>query len=281
MKIFNLTKSLLSTPSTIVRNASYLKAKNYPTIGIENLKITTLLPNNYDHFECFKKILTSENVVFNSSWIDQWFGAKLLKKKCLQTETKIKLFEEGDDDIRLSESTIKDYRMGITPSQIAINNFFSEQGNIKKLREIYLEMTSKAEQTGLGYYKFEDQHQDLIGGGALAPLSQDAKKVDVALHILKPKQGIGSHCLEKLLEMAFKEKGVEQVWGSSIIDHPATPVICAKHGMIIRNLDGMKYYFIDKKMWEVSKDNVEKIKDYARSKRSANLEDHNHDNGRS
>jgi metal transporter CNNM len=90
----------------------------------------------------------------------------------------------------------------------------------------------------------EDDADDLIGGGALAPISDDARKVDVALHILKPRQGIGSHCLERLLDIAFKEKGVEQVWGSSIIDHPGTPTLCAKHGMIIQNIDGMKYYFI-------------------------------------
>lgn len=141
-------------------------------------------------------------------------------------------------------------------------------------------MTNKAEQTDLGYYKFEDRTNDLIGGGALAPLSEDAKKVDIALHILKPRQGIGSYCLEKLLKMAFKEKGVEQVWGSSPIDHPATPVICAQHGMIIQNKDGLKYYFMDKEMWDVTKDNVEKVKAYVKSQKSVNSGNQDRDNSR-
>jgi hypothetical protein len=93
----------------------------------------------------------------------------------------------------------------------------------------------------------------------LAPISDDARKVDVALHILKPRQGIGSHCLERLLDIAFKEKGVEQVWGSSIIDHPGTPTLCAKHGMIIQNIDGMKYYFIDRRMREASEGKAEEV----------------------
>lgn len=80
--------------------------------------------------------------------------------------------------------------------------------------------------------------------------------VDVALHILTPKQGIGSFCLNKLLTKAFEEHGVKQVWGSSIINHPGTPTLCAKHGMLIKNQDGMKYYFIDSDMWKTNKDKM-------------------------
>lgn len=280
MKTSYLTKSLLSMPSRVIRNLSYSKGVNYPIISIKNLKITTLLPNDYNHFQCFKEILTNENVVFSSSWINKWFGIERLRKRCDFMSKKLEMLDAGDPEISLPEDVLEAHRKGISPTQIALNRFFTIEENRSKLREIYLEMTKKAEQTGLGYYKFEDQYQDLIGGGALAPLSEDAKKVDIALHILKPRQGIGSYCLEKLLEMAFKEKGVEQVWGSSLIDHRATPVICAQHGMIIQNIDGLKYYFMDKQMWEVSKDNVEKVKAYVKSQKSVNSGNQDRDNSR-
>jgi RimJ/RimL family protein N-acetyltransferase len=159
----------------------------------------------------------------------------------------------------LPQEVLEAHRRGVSSTQIALDRFFTSEENKQKLREIYKEMTGRVEATGLGYYKFEDRADDLIGGGALAPISDDARKVDVALHILKPRQGIGSHCLERLLDIAFKEKGVEQVWGSSIIDHPGTPTLCAKHGMIIQNIDGMKYYFIDRRMREASEGKAEEV----------------------
>lgn len=257
MKTSLLLKSTLR-PSTSTRAFSHIKALNSASIGADDIKITTLLPHNYDHFETFGKIITNENVVFTSSWIDKWFGIKTLRQKCDHTTIKLRLIDEGDIEIAMPEEVISAYKSGVSPAQIALDRFFTAPANKTKLREIYLEMTGRAEETGLGYYKFEDASQKLLGGGALAPISRDSspEMVDVALHILAPKQGIGSFCLNKLLTKAFEEHGVKQVWGSSIINHPGTPTLCAKHGMMIKNQDGMKYYFIDSDMWKTNKDKI-------------------------
>ena len=257
MKTSRILTSLLK-PSTIIRPFSNQKASESSAIDMDSIKVTTLLPNSYDHFETFGRIITDENVVFTSSWIDKWFGIKNLRQKCNHTEMKLKLIAEGDSEIAMPEEVMSAYRSGISPAQIALNRFFTIPANKTKLREIYLEMTGRAEETGLGYYKFEDASKKLLGGGALAPISGDGspEMVDVALHILTPKQGIGSFCLNKLLTKAFEEHGVKQVWGSSIINHPGTPTLCAKHGMLIKNQDGMKYYFIDSDMWKTNKNKM-------------------------
>ena len=241
----------LIKPITSTRALSSVKISDLKT-ATDDIKITPLRPHHYEDFETFKQIITNQNIVFTSSWIDKWFGIEKLKKECRFMSQKIEMFESGDREISISEETIRNYKQGVSPTQIALNRFFNIEENKKMLREVYLQMTGRVEQTGLGYYKFEDNGLDLLGGGALAPISDCATKVDIALHILKPKQGIGSSCLEKLLDIAFKEQSVEQVWGSSIIDHPGTPTLCAKHGMIIQNVNGMKYYFIDKSMREAS-----------------------------
>ena len=257
MKTARLLTSLLR-PSTTIRAFSHLKASDSSVIGVDDIKITTLLPNDYDHFETFGRIITNENVVFTSSWIDKWFGIKNLRKKCDHTETKLRLIAEGDSEIAMPEEVVTAYKSGMSPAQIALNRFFAIPANKTKLREIYLEMTGRAEETGLGYYKFEDASRKVLGGGALAPISGDGspEMVDIALHILEARQGIGSFCLNKLLTKAFEEHGVKQVWGSSIINHPGTPTLCAKHGMMIKNQDGMKYYFIDSDMWKTNKDKM-------------------------
>lgn len=257
------TSGLLSSllkPRTLTRALSGNKLSDLRVVH-DDIKITPLRPHHYEDFETFKKIIINQNIVFTSSWIDKWFGINQLKKQCDFMSKKIEMFKDGDREVILSEETIKAYEQGVSPTQIALNRFFNIEENKNKLREIYLEMTKKVEETGLGYYKFEDQSLDLLGGGALAPISEDATKVDIALHILKPKQGIGSNCLEKLLDIAFKERGVEQVWGSSIINHPGTPTLCAKHGMIIRNIGDMKYYFIDKQMRDATAGKTERIVD--------------------
>lgn len=257
MKTTRLVTSLLR-PSATTRVLSHLRAADSSVIDVDNIKITTLLPNNYDHFETFGKIITNEHVVFTSSWIDKWFGIKHLRQKCDHTLTKLRLLDEGDSEIAMPEEIVSAYKSGMSPSQIALNRFFATPSNKTKLRELYLEMTSHAGETGLGYYKFEDDSQKLLGGGALAPISGEgsSEKVDIALHILTPKQGIGSFCLNKLLTKAFEEHGVKQVWGSSIINHPGTPTLCAKHGMLMKNQDGKKYYFIDSDMWKTNKDKM-------------------------
>ncbi len=243
-------------PGTSIRNFSHTKASeiSYKT-PIEEIKITPLLPENPEHFEAFKKIITNEHIVFTSSWIDKWFGIKQLRQKCHNTELKLKMIDEGDDDISLPKEVVDSYKQGMSPTQITLNRFFAKPENQKKLMEIYLKMGHHAAETGLGYYKFEDKEGNLMGGGALAPLSDEkpVEKVDIALHILTPKQGSGTICLKKLLTKAFEEHEIKQVWGSSIINHPGTPTLCARHGMMIRNYEGMKYYFIDREMWEANK----------------------------
>lgn len=254
MKTARLLASILK-PSTAIRSLSHVKASDLSATGIDHIKVTTLLPDDNDHFKTFGRILTNESVVFTSSWIDKWFGIKALRQKCDHTETKFRLIAEGDSDIAMPEEVMAEYKSGVSPAQIALNRFFSVPANKAKLREIYLEMTGRAKQTGLGYYKFEDSSEKLLGGGALAPISGDGDPlmVDIALHILEAKKGIGSFCLNQLLTKAFEEHAVEQVWGSSIINHPGTPTLCAKHGMMIRNQGGVKYYFIDSDMWKTNK----------------------------
>jgi hypothetical protein len=255
MKTSHLLTSLLK-PRSSIRALSHIKASEFLVAATEDVKITVLLPDSFDHFETFKKIITNESVVFTSSWIDKWFGVKELRQHCSRTETKLKFIEEGDTEILMPQEIISAYKKGVSPTQIALNRFFSFEENKEKLRDIYSEMTILSQSSGLGYYKFEDASQKLLGGGALAPISEDGKKVDIALHILTPKQGIGSFCLNKLLTKAFEEHDVKQVWGSSIINHPGTPTLCAKHGMMIKNQDGMKYYFIDSDMWKTNKDKL-------------------------
>ena len=257
MRATRLLPSILR-PGSSIASFSHTKASDLSLAGGYDIKITTLLPQNYDHFETFGKIITNENVVFTSSWIDKWFGIKTLRQKCDHTAMKLKLIDEGDSEISLPEEVLSAHKRGVSPTQIALDRFFTVSANKTKLREIYLEMTDRAEETGLGYYKFEDASRRLLGGGALAPISGDGspEMVDVALHILEARQGIGSFCLNKLLTKAFEEHGVKQVWGSSIINHPGTPTLCAKHGMMIKNQDGMKYYFIDSDMWKTNKDKL-------------------------
>lgn len=262
--VSGLLTSLLK-PSTLTRAFSCNKA-SIPLLrtAFDDILITSLRPRNYEDFQTFKAIITNENIVFTSSWINKWFGIDQLKKRCDFMSKKLEMLEAGDSEINLPEDVLEAYRSGLSPTQIALNRFFTTNENKDNLRRIYLEMTSQSEKTGLGYYKFEDGNRELLGGGALAPISEDGKKVDIALHILKPKQGIGSYCLERLLDIAFKERDVDQVWGSSIIEHPGTPTLCAKHGMIIQNItaeDGekMKYYFIDRRMREASIGKAEEI----------------------
>lgn len=262
--ISGLLTSVLK-PGALTRALSCSKVSNLTSkAASDNILITPLKPHDYEDFQSFRVIITNENIVFTSSWIDKWFGIDRLKKRCDFMSKKLEMLEAGDSEINLPEEVLEAHKKGVSPTQIALNRFFTLDENKDSLRRIYLEMTGRSEETGLGYYRFEDVSKGLLGGGALAPISEDGKKVDIALHILKPKQGIGSQCLERLLDIAFKERGVEQVWGSSIIDHPGTPTLCAKHGMIIQNItaengEKMKYYFIDRGMREASAGKAEEM----------------------
>jgi hypothetical protein len=251
---------LLETPSTAARALSCTKAVNVnPVILPEEIRVTPLMPDSRGDFGVFKRIVTDERILFTSSWIDKWFGVKSLRQKCSHIEMKLKLVAEGDTETILPEEVLGDISKGLSASQATLNRIFSISPYEEKLKEIYLQMTSKAEETGLGYYKFENISDGvLVGGGALAPISDGVpvEEVDIALHILDPKKGIGSFCLNRLLVKAFEEHGVSQVWGSSIIEHSGTPTLCARHGMMIKNQEGMKYYFIDREMWKTNKDKM-------------------------
>jgi hypothetical protein len=232
---------------------------------ISSVKITTLLPRNEDHFRSFKDIITDPSVAFASSWINKWFGIERLQNYCRNFEAKLLMADAGDSDILMPKETIELFHKGTAPKKLALDKFFLLNENHDKLYRIYGELTNRAEETGLGYYKFSSASDELLGGGALAPLArkdEEVKKVDIALHILNQKKGIGSLCMAVLLKKAFEECGVEEVWGSSLIDHPISPILCAKYGMIIdsNSETGMKHYYIDKTMWEATKDKREKLK---------------------
>ena len=257
MKPSRLLTSVFKRPNAMTRALSYSKASDQSAIAPNDIIITPLLPNDYDHFETFKKIITDDRIVFTSSWIDRWFGVDSLKQKCAHTKMKLQLIDEGDMEIALPEEVMEAHNRGVSAEKIALDRFFSLHPNKEKLREIYLEMTGRAVETGLGYYKFESKSDNrLLGGGSLAPMSEGipVEKVDVALHILDRQKGIGSICLKSLLTKAFEECGVTQVVGSSLVEHPGTPTLCAKHGMVMKNQDNMKYYLITKKMWEANKE---------------------------
>lgn len=257
----NLTRL---TPNTIVRNPTHLKAASYSTFTENDIKITALLPNDYDHFEEFKKIITDESILFSSTTMQKIFDFREIHKKCSHTKIKLQLIDAGDTEIALPKEVIEAHNRGVPYSKIALDRFFAMPVNGDKLREIYLEMTGRTQETGLGYYKFENTLDNkLLGGGALAPISKGipVEKVDVALHILDSKKGIGSFCLNRLLTKAFEEHGVQQVWGTSIIDHSGTSTLGAKYGMMIKNQDGMKYYFIDKEMWKTNKEKMQIMDD--------------------
>ncbi len=237
----------------------YYTKKVTSTLDSKDIEMTTLFPDNEEDFQIFKGIITSEGVVFTSSWINEYFGIAALREHCADFETQIRLLAKKGWKIDfVSEQDLLDYRQGKSPVQIALDNFFSKRENSDTLRIAYKKITSKAS-IGLGYYKFTDKSSGkFLGGGALVPLEEategdSVKKVDIALHILYTKQGFGTICLDKLLNAAFKEHKIKQVIGSSIIQHLGTPTLCAKYGMIMENIGNKKYYFIDDEMWKTNR----------------------------
>jgi len=255
------------TPQPILRafGAIRLASRVVSSKKSGDIKITLLLPDNPQHRADFQKIVTNENIIFTSSWMDKWFGLSKIKSFTDKFSVKLDLVTSGDQDVTLPEAALQQIRSGLSPVQVGLNLFFKSKDNENKLHEIYAALTSKAVKTGLGYFKFENNDDSLIGGGALAPLSDGDKvaKVDVALHILDQKKGLGSTCLSILLEEAFEKHDIQEVVGSSLREHKVTPAICAKHGMIIindQNLD-IKVYYMDRDMWKASKGKLEKLEE--------------------
>ena len=265
MRSFRMFASALTPGSLVsaVKEASSLasssKKESYPP---ERITTSILLPDRDEDFDAFKNIITNKNIIFTSSWMDKWFGLKNLRSYCENFETKLRLAADGDVDVKMSPDDLEVYRKdSASAKQLALNRFFAMTENRDNLLRIYEVMTSDAKETGLGYYRFEDNEKKLLGGGALAPLTTP-KKVDIALHILDPQRGIGSACIGILLRKAFEDLRVEEVWGSSMRDHPGTPTLCARHGMMIANNDdGMKHYYIDAEMWKATKGKERKIEE--------------------
>lgn len=238
----------------------YYTQRNISTDKKGDIEVSYLRPENEDDYQIFKKIITNESIVFTSSWMDKGFGIKEIKDHC---DTYNMIFhvikklgpQNAKSKVLISNSELEKYEKGESKTQIALDNFFSIKENDIKLRKIFSDLSQKIDSTGLGYYKFTDNEGRLLGGGALIPIDSDGsriKKVDIGLHILHPLQGTGSRCLGMLLAKAFEEKGVDEVRGTSISSHPGTPTLCARFGMVIRNEpdEGMKYYYISKRMWE-------------------------------
>ncbi len=215
---------------------------------------TPLLLSDDEHFQTFKTIITNEKIVFSSWFIASHFDMTMLKNYCNNFELKIHLTLSEDPDVRLPEEIVR--LIGkYSSTQLALNRFFGFEENIKILKELYEIIITDSEETGFGYFKFEDQSKNLLGGGALVLVEDEESlnhKIDLALHILNQNHGIGSICLEKLFKKAFEECDVDEIWSRSAKkDLEITNFMC-KHGMIIKDDEksGEQFYFMDKKMYE-------------------------------
>lgn len=261
------SKSSVPSPSPLLTDQ---KSKSELKIKPEEIDVITLKPGSEEDFQTFKQIITDEKVAFTSSWVDQYFGIKELREYCADYKSQLDSAVKKRPWAIVDRQDLQDYKLGKSATQIALNKFFFDEQNDEKLREAYAKMTTEAE-SELGYYKFvEKSTGKFLGGGALAPLEKDQEsgrvtKVDVALHILEPKKGIGTACLSKLLKSAFEEHQIKEVWGSSVIDHPGTPTLCASQGMIIQNVGGKKYYLITDQMYEVNKESTRLMNQSAKS----------------
>lgn len=237
--------------------------------SLYNIKETLLLPNNEEHFQNFKRIITDQKVVFNSCLIANHFDLTILNHYCDNFETKLKLKLEDDVDIVIPDEVVNEYLSGkSTAVQLALNRFFSFENNLKTLRELYCKITSKAEETGLGYYKFEDisedSQDDLLGGGALISIVEDGKKIkkaDFILHIIRQNQGIGSQCFKKLITKAFEEKSLEEIWCKSTKQDLKTINFMCKRGMIIRDEEkgGWHIYYMNRRIRKATKNELDEV----------------------
>ncbi len=201
------------------------------------MKIIPLSANNNEHFQLYKKILTNEKVVFTSSWMDKAFGIDNLKKYCEAFNST----QEGLDD------------------------FFSKEENHAELALQFKELSKSNSIHNCGYCMILNKNNDVIGGCGLIPLefnkNNGPTKVDMCLHILPEYQkgGIGTAIAEKLLRYAFDDLDVKEVVGTSLRDHIGTYNICAGFGMIIKDHDDLKYYFVSRKMWEAASKHLDTI----------------------
>lgn len=240
--------------------AQYLEMETKIFLTDSDVEMIPLLPERDDHFQDFKKIITNEKVVFTSSLIADSFDMTLLNHYCDNFELKLKMKLEDDPDINLPDYIMTEYMEVKTSVQLALNRFFSFELNAKKLREVYKLVVAEFKKTGLGYYKFEDLSKKLLGGGALIPIPESddkIKKVNFVLHIIDQNNGAGSICCDRLIQMAFDEYGVEEIWCKSMEKDLKVANFMFEHGMIIRsNKKGEQIYFMDKKIREVTKNRI-------------------------
>lgn len=225
-------------------------------IFVKESDLTAILlsENNDEHYQVFKKIITNENVIFNSWFIASRFDMSALKNYCDTFELKITLTLSEDPDVKLPEEIMKQV-IEESPTQLAIDRFFSFEEREKILRELYQIITSDSEETGLGYFVFQNQSNVVLGGGALVVISDETtldKKLDLALHVLKPHHGIGNLCLQKLFKIAFEEKGVDEIWSRPAKEDIGVANFMSKHGMIIKmdKESREEFYFINKSIYE-------------------------------
>lgn len=250
------SKKIVNLPikeENLTNNSESDQNKNLKITKELKISTTLLSKNNESHYEIFKKIITDENVIFNSWFIASCFDIYSLQSYCDSFELKIKLTLADDPDIKLPAEIIAQTSTK-TSTQLAINRFFSFEEREKNLKELYQIITSDSEKTGLGYFIFEDSEKNLLGGGALIIIEDETnsnKKVDLALHILKQNCGIGNLCLEKLFQIAFQEKKIDEIWSRSLKEGINVANFMGKHGMVIRTDDNNEdFYFINKSIYE-------------------------------
>lgn len=254
-------------PSAVLRNVSSVRLSGLEAkkpIVIEDIKITTLLPDNQDHYKTFVRIITDKDVIFTSPWMNKWFGLNDVKEYRDDFELRLKLAAKGYPDLKMLTEDLEAYKADNSrASQLALDRFFSKGKNEESLVRIYKDITHDAKDTDLGYYKLEDGEKKLLGGGALVPIEgkdHHVEKVDLAVHILERNRGVGTTCLDFLLNKAFDECGVKEVHGSSIMEKVRIPTLCSRHGMIMKiNRDGELRSFLDSDMWKATRGKKEKV----------------------
>lgn len=200
-----------------------------------------------EDFEDFKKIITNENVIFNSWFMANQFDMSAVRNYCETFELKINLTLVGDPDVSLPEETMK--KVGrYSSNQLALDRFFSFEENSKALRELFIMMLNNSDKIELGYFVFSNGDK-ILGGGALTFFDSDNKKVNLAIHIIDQGKGIGDICLRKLLRVAFNQDNINEIWVKSAKNNLYIANFLGKHGMIIKSENEAEFYYIDKEIF--------------------------------
>lgn len=241
MKILNLIK-----PNTNVRSVFFSSIKCYKTHEDNPLKVTLLLPDIPEHFELFKKVITSDKIAPYSIRLQKSFHLEQIKNS--GSDLNIEAITKNE------ESTYK----------IAIENFFSSAENQTKLSNLYHEITANAKYTGLGYYAFHDKKNHLLGGAILELITPEdkTKKAVMEIQIVSQKQGFGTTAVGILLKKAFEESELSEVWGVSTKNNTGAFKICSQYSMMIQQNEktGMQYYLLTRELWGDIKKNFDKIR---------------------